>query len=120
MKRKAIVGVLMLSAVLVFSGISGWLYAAPVTQHVSLTGYVSCTTCVMPNACKAQTRLACTQWGISQGASYVLVVGNDHYTLVGFEEELAKAAAVSSVTISGDLTGRELVVSSVDFNRVAK
>lgn len=88
--------------------------AKPVSQHVTLTGYISCTTCLLPNTCKAQTRLSCTQRWVSQGASYVLVVGDKHYVLSGFEKELAKAAAESSVTVTGDLTGNELSVASVE------
>jgi hypothetical protein len=88
--------------------------AEPVSEHVTLTGYVSCTTCLMPNACKAQTRLSCTEWWISQGASYVLVVGDRHYILSRFEKELAKVAGHNSVTVSGDLNGTDLVVMSVD------
>ena len=99
---------------------SGTASAAPVSQHVTLTGYVSCTTCLLPNACKAQTRLSCTQTWMGRGASYVLVVGNDHYVLSGFDKELAKAAAESSVTVSGDLSGTELVVTSVDTGRKEK
>jgi hypothetical protein len=94
---------------------AGGASAAPVSQHVTLTGYVSCTTCLMPNACKGQTRLSCTQWGISQGASYVLVVGNNHYRLSGFDKELAKAAAENSVTVSGELSGTDVAVTSVDI-----
>src|SRR5580658_6294933 len=73
--------------------------ARPEVQHVTLTGWVSCTTCLMPNACKGQTRLSCVEWGVSEGASYVLVVGNNHYRLSGAEEQLAKAAGASSVTV---------------------
>jgi hypothetical protein len=94
--------------------------ASPVSQHVTVTGYVSCTTCLMPNTCKAQTRLSCTESWIGRGASYVLVVGDRHYVLSGFEKELAKAAAENSVTISGDLTGTDLVVTSVDTGRKVK
>jgi hypothetical protein len=89
--------------------------ARPEVQHVTLTGWVSCTTCLMPNACKAQTRLSCTQWGVSQGASYVLVVGDRHYRLSGSEEQLAKAAAENSVTVTGDLNGTELAVAAVNW-----
>jgi hypothetical protein len=121
MIRKAIYQAVVVAGVLALcSMFAGSASAKPVSQHVTLTGYVSCTTCVMPNACKAQTRLSCTQWGISQGASYVLVVGNDHYRLSGFEKELAKAAAENSVTVSGDLNGRELVVTNVDTGRRGK
>src|SRR5580704_12461506 len=89
--------------------------ARPVSQHVTLTGYVSCTTCMLPNACKAQTRLSCTQWWINQGASYVLVVGDSHYRLSGFDKELAKAAAENSVTVTGDLTDHDVAVTGVDI-----
>jgi hypothetical protein len=105
----AVAGVLALCAMF-----AGGASAAPVSQHVTVTGYVSCTTCLMPNTCKAQTRLSCTQWWVSQGASYVLVVGDSHYRLSGFEKELAKAAADNSVTVSGELDGTNLMVTSVD------
>ncbi len=121
MNRKAIFQVLVVAGVLVvcsmFAANAG---AQPVSQHVTLTGYISCTTCLMPNTCKAQTRLSCTDWWISQGASYVLVVGNSHYRLSGFEKELAKAAAENSVTISGDLSGTDIVVSSIEVNHREK
>ena len=121
MNRKAVFQVVVLASVLALgSAFAGGSSAAPVSQHVSLSGYVSCTTCLMPNTCKAQTRLSCTQWWVSQGASYVLVVGNSHYTLSGFEKELAKAAAENSVTITGELTGTDLVVSSVEINHREK
>lgn len=94
--------------------------AAPVSQHVTVTGYVSCTTCLMPNTCKAQTRLSCTESWIGRGASYVLVVGDRHYVLSGFEQELAKAAAENSVTITGDLNGTDLAVTSVDIGHKVK
>jgi len=101
------VGVLVL-----FSMFAGSASAQPVSQHVTLTGYVSCTTCLLPNACKAQTRLSCVQWWVSQGASYVLVVGDSHYRLSGADKELAKAAG-DTVTVTGDLSDQEHVVTSV-------
>jgi hypothetical protein len=94
--------------------------AAPVSQQVTLTGYISCTTCMMPNACKAQTRLACTQQWIGQGASYVIVVDGTHYRLSGFPKELAKAAAENSVTITGELSGKDVTVTSVELPRHEK
>jgi hypothetical protein len=57
---------------------------------------------------------------VSQGASYVLVVGETHYRLSGFEKELAKAAAENSVTVSGDLNGTDLVVTTVDLAHKVK
>jgi hypothetical protein len=121
MNSKAIYRVVVLAAVLALcSMFAPGAGANPVSQHVTVTGYVSCTTCLMPNACKAQTRFSCTQMWISQGASYVLVVGDAHYRLSGFEKELAKAAAENSVTVSGDLTGTDLVVASVETGRKVK
>jgi hypothetical protein len=121
MIRKAMYQAVVVAGVLalcsVFASAAG---AAPVSQHVTVTGYVSCTTCLMPNVCKAQTRASCTEWWVSQGASYVLVVGDRHYRLLGYEKELAKAAFENSVTVTGDLDGTELSVSSVDFAHKAK
>ena len=94
--------------------------AAPVSQQVTLTGYITCTTCMMPNACKAQTRLACTEMWIGQGASYVLVVEGTRYRLSGFEKELAKAAAENSVTITGALDGKDVTVTGVELRHHEK
>ena len=101
----AAVAVLALSATLA-------TVAGAVNQHVTLSGWISCTTCLLPNTCKAQTRLSCVQTWVSQGAAYVLVVGNAHYRLSGDEKELAKAAG-DEVTITGELNGTELLVTSV-------
>jgi hypothetical protein len=115
MNSKAIYRIVVVAAVLaVCSMFAPGASASPVSQHVTVTGYVSCTTCLMPNMCKAQTRLSCTESWIGRGASYVLVVGDHHYVLSGFEKELEKAAAENSVTISGDLNGTDLMVTSVD------
>lgn len=114
MIRKSIYQVaLAVGFLAVCSMFAGSASAQPVSQHVTLTGYVSCTSCMLPNACKAQTRLSCTQWWINQGASYVLVVGDAHYKLSGADKELSKAAAENSVTVSGDLNGTELAVATV-------
>ena len=121
MNTKAMYRMVVVAGVLALCSIfAGSASARPVSQHATLTGYVSCTTCLMPNTCKAQTRASCTQWWVSQGASYVLVVGNSHYRLSGFEKELAKAAFENSVTVSGDLDGTELVVTNVDTGRKEK
>jgi hypothetical protein len=116
MLKKGIYSIVVMGAVLALcSAFAGGASAQPVSQHVTLTGFVSCTTCLMPNTCKAQTRLSCTQWWISQGASYVLVVGDTHYVLSGSEKDLAKAAAENSVTVSGDLNGTQIAVTNVNF-----
>jgi hypothetical protein len=113
MITKAMYRVVVVAGVLVLcSMFAGGASAQPVSQHVTLTGYVSCTTCLLPNACKAQTRLSCVQWWVSQGASYVLVVGDSHYRLSGAEKELAKAAG-DTITVTGDLNGTELAVATV-------
>ena len=118
---KAMYRIVVVAGVLALcSMFAGRASARPVSQHVTLTGYVSCTTCLMPNACHNQTRFSCTQWWVSQGASHVLVVGNSHYRLSGFEKELAKAAAENSVTVSGDLEGTDLVVTTVETGRREK
>jgi hypothetical protein len=120
MTRKVIFNVVAVAAVLALCSMFAMgAGAAPVSQHVTMTGYISCTTCLQPNTCKAQTRLSCIQWWVNQGASYVLVVGNDHYTLSGSEKELAKVAG-DSVTISGDLEGHELQVTSVALSHKEK
>jgi hypothetical protein len=121
MIRKAMYQVVVVVGVLALCSIfASRASAQPVSQHVTLTGYISCTTCLMPNACKSQTRLSCTEWWVSQGASYVLVVGDSRYRLSGFEKELAKAAAENSVTVSGDLNGTDLVVTTLDTGRKEK
>lgn len=116
MVRKAIFQVVVFAAILALgSMVATGASAAPVSQQVTLTGYITCTTCVMPNACKAQTRLSCTQTWIGQGASYLLVVGDTRYRLSGFEKDLAKAAAENSVTITGALDGKDVAVTSVSL-----
>jgi hypothetical protein len=121
MIRRAMFQVVVVAGVLAMcSMFAGGASAAPMSEHVTVTGYVTCTTCLMPNTCKAQTRLSCTESWIGRGASYVLVVGDRHYVLSGFDKELAKAAALNSVTVSGDLNGTELAVTSVDLGRKEK
>lgn len=121
MTRKGIVQTAAMGMALVLcSMMSGPANAQPMTQQVTLTGYITCTTCILPNACKAQTRLACTEWWVNQGASYVLVVGDTKYRLSGMEKDLLKGAAENSVTISGNFDGSEVVVTSVDINHGGK
>jgi hypothetical protein len=120
MTRKMIYQVVVVAGVLALcSMFASGASAQPVSQHVTLTGYVSCTTCLLPNACKAQTRLSCVQWWVNQGASYVLVVGDSHYRLSGADKQLAKAAG-DTVTVTGDLNGTELTVATVDTTHKEK
>jgi hypothetical protein len=89
--------------------------AQPISQHVTVTGWIGCTHYFTQNACKAQTRLSCIQEWVRQGDPYVLVVGNHRYKMVGDDKDLAKAAAQNSVTVTGDLDGNVLTVASVDW-----
>ena len=89
--------------------------AQPVSQHVTVTGWIGCTHYFMPNACKAQSRLSCIQQWVSQGDPYVLVVGSHRYKMLGDDRDLAKAASQNSVTVTGDLDGNELTVASIDW-----
>jgi hypothetical protein len=121
MTRKGFFQAAVLAAVLALCSImSGAASAQPVTQHLTLTGYITCTTCLLPNACKAQTRFGCTEWWVNQGASYVLVVGDTKYRLSGMEKELLKAALENSVTITGDFDGTEVAVTNIDVSHASK
>jgi hypothetical protein len=93
----------------------GMVAAGPAAQHVTITGWVSCSTCLMPSACKAQSRPSCVQTLVSQGAYYILVAGNHRYKLSGDEKDLAKAAGENSVIVTGDLDGNELTVASIEW-----
>src|ERR1700733_5261423 len=111
MSKKSILYAALLAGVLAACSLfSSLTNAQPGSQHVTLTGYISCTTCLLPNACKAQTRLGCTEWWVNQGAAYVLVAEDKHYRLAGMGDELLKAAAKNSVTISGEFDGAEVAV----------
>src|ERR1700722_14988731 len=121
MTRKAILLAVVVAGVFaVCTMFASGASSAPVSQHVTVTGYVNVPPCLEPNLSKAQTRAACTEWWISQGSSYVLVAGDKHYRLSGFEKELGKAAFENSVTVTGDLDGSEIAVSSVDFAHKTK
>ena len=94
---------------------TGNVNARPVSQHVTVAGWISCTHCLMPNTCKAQTRISCIQSWVSQGDPYILVVGSHRYKMLGDDKDLVKAAAQNSVTVTGDLDGNELTVASMDW-----
>jgi len=108
--RTVLLGALAISLLLVHHSA-----AEPAPERVTLTGWLSCTTCFEPGACKAQTRWSCTLSRVAQGASFVLVVNDKHYVLAGMENELSKAAAENSVTITGDLTGHKIAVTNVEI-----
>ncbi len=114
MRGKMMYPMVVLAGVLALCPVfAGRAIAQPNPESVTVSGMVSCTTCVLSNACKAQTRLSCTLWWVSQGASYVLVT-DDHrvYRLSGADKDLRKFAG-DSVTVTGELNGTELAVATV-------
>jgi len=114
MRGKMMYPMVVLAGVLALGAVfAGRAIAQPNPESVKVSGMVSCTTCVLPNACKAQTRLSCTLLWVSQGASYVLVT-DDHrvYRLSGADKDLRKFAG-ESVTVTGELNGAELAVATV-------
>jgi hypothetical protein len=67
MITKAMYRVVVVAGVLVLcSMFAGGASAQPVSQHVTLTGYVSCTTCLLPNACKAQSGFPAFNGGLAR------------------------------------------------------
>jgi len=114
MTRKAMYGVLVLATIFALgTAFARGSNAQPTPENVTVSGLVSCSSCILPNACKAQTRLSCTLDGINHGASFVLVT-DDHkvYRLSGAEKDLMKFAG-DSVTVTGELSGTELAVATV-------
>jgi len=114
MSRKAMYAVLVLAVIFALGpAFARGSNAQPVPENVTVTGVVSCSTCVLPNACKAQTRLSCTLDGINHGASYVLVTDYHRvYRLSGMDSDLRKLAG-DVVTVTGELSGSELAVATV-------
>ena len=80
---------------------------------VTLTGWVSCSICLLPNTCKAQARDSCVSWWVNQGSSYVLVVGTRKYRLLGADKEL-KGLAGRTVTITGEQFRSDVTVATVE------
>jgi hypothetical protein len=80
---------------------------------VTLTGWVSCSTCLLPNTCRAQTRMSCVAWWVRQGSAYVLVVGTRNYRLLGADKRLARFAG-ETITVTGDLFGSVVMVATVE------
>ena len=72
-------------------------------ERITVSGFVTCSMCLIPGLCQNQTRFGCTQWWVNQGAPYVLVAGDHHYILAGLAGDLSEASAKPSVTITGEL-----------------
>jgi hypothetical protein len=92
---------------------AGAVFPQSGSHSVTLTGWVSCSMCMLPNTCRAQTRRSCVSWWVNQGSSYVLVVGTKTYRLLGADKELAKCAG-RTVTITGDQFRSDVTVATVD------
>ena len=45
---------------------TGAAFAQDASNTVTLTGWVSCAMCVLPNACKAKTRTECVSWWVRE------------------------------------------------------
>ena len=96
---------------------AGAAFAQYETQSVTLTGWVSCMTCLQPNTCRMQTRSSCVAWWVNQGSAYALVVGTRNYRLLGADKELAKFAG-DTVTITGDAFRSAVNVTSIEGVKV--
>jgi Protein of unknown function (DUF5818) len=121
MRGKKMCSAVLLAGVLAISPVfAGRAAAQPSPENVTVSGRVSCTTCLLPNTTKAQTRLSSTLWWVSQGASFVLVADNGQvYRLSGAENDLKKFAG-DTVTVSGNLNGSDLAVATVEHATNAK
>jgi hypothetical protein len=93
--------------------LAGAAFAQSGSHTITLTGRVSCSMCVLPNTCKAQTRMSCVSWWVNQGSSYVLVVGTRNYRLLGADEKL-KGLAGRTVTVTGEQFRSDVVVATVE------
>jgi hypothetical protein len=103
--RATILTVLLISSTAAF--------AQTASNTVTLTGWVSCAMCFLPNACKAKTRTECVSWWVNQGGSYVLVVGTRNYRLLGADDKLKRFAG-RTVTITGEQFRSDVTVTSVE------
>ena len=93
--------------------LTGVAFAQSASSTVTLTGWVSCAMCVLPNACKAKTRTECVSWWVNQGGAYVLVVGTRNYRLLGADDKLKRFAG-RTVTITGEQFRSDVTVTSVE------
>ena len=93
--------------------LAGALLAQSESHPVTLTGWVSCSICVLPNTCKAKTPMSCVSWWVNQGGSYALVVGTKSYRLLGADRELERLAG-RMVTITGQEFRSDVTVATVE------
>jgi hypothetical protein len=99
-------------------GLAGAAWTQSESQKVSLTGLLTCSNCLLPNACKAKTQASCVSWWVNQGGSYALVVGTQHYRLLGADSKL-KGMAGRMVTITGSAFRSDVSVATVEpFSQV--
>jgi hypothetical protein len=91
----------------------GAVFAQSESHTVTLTGVVSCSTCLQPNSCKAKTQASCVSWWVNQGGSYALVAGTQHYRLLGADRQL-RGLAGRTVTITGEAFRSDVTVATVE------
>jgi len=82
------------------------------TNGPTLTGVVSCSQCHGMHARKGTNRLSCTTLCVSQGAHYVLLVGNKEYALEGDTNKIQSFGG-GEATVTGRLSGNKLEVTNI-------
>jgi hypothetical protein len=102
------------NAILVFSlAFAGGVFAQSTPNAITMTGWVTCSMCLLPNACKAKTPSSCVSWWVNQGSSYVLIVGTRRYRLLNADDKL-KGRAGRTVTITGQQFRSDVIVATVE------
>lgn len=118
MSTRAICRVFVLASVLTLCPIAAdHCLAQSATRDVTLTGTVSCSLCSGKHSrpkLKIYTNLSCTVYCIHNlSSNYVLVVGNETYTLDGDHKQLEKFAG-GSATVTGNLDGSIFKVATIE------
>ena|ERR1700737_480448 len=107
----------VLSSVLGLCTFAAVYSSAQSPTQVSRAGTVSCSFCNGKHSrpkLKIYTNLSCTDYCVrNMGSNYVLVVGNDTYTLDGDRHQLEKFAG-GSATVTGNFDGAKLKVAEIE------
>jgi hypothetical protein len=92
--------------------------SAQQSKQQTLTGIVSDAACGAVHGMKNMTAADCTLMCVKAGQKYALVVGKTVYTLQGHETDLGNLAA-QTVTVTGTVSGKVVIVESVAAKRPA-
>ena len=79
----------------------------------SFTGKVSDSMCGAKHMMAGASDADCTRACVRQGSKYVLVVGDNVYTLEGGDAATLDKLAGQNATVSGTLKGKTITVASV-------